>query len=111
MTVLKDQTTTNSFTVQWEWNPPASPNGVIEEYKIYVKFLNFSYFVPEHCSNSFDKEFEPIVKAADGNNFTFREALPFAEYFIAVQAKNREYRGMYSEQKTCTTLPGIYSLR
>lgn len=111
MTVLKDRTTTNSFTVQWEWDFPAKPNGVIIEYIVYVKFLNFSYFVPETCSNTFEKEFRLPVKVSDGNIFTFDKAVPFAEYLIVVQAKNNEEGGLYSDNKICTTLPGIYSLR
>lgn len=100
-----DQTTTTSFS--FIWDAPKNPNGEIKHYNVYVKFSNFSYYNPIECDNDFKKEVTEILMVDVNREYTFHEALPYAEYFIQVQVLNSgDYTSDFSNFVTCKTLPG-----
>lgn len=103
--MLPDQTSKESFS--FRWNASVNPRGEIKNYNIFITFLNFSYFNPSACNNDFQKEFVELVTFAAGNEFTFREAFPFAYYSVQVQAENGEEVSSYSPLQSIRTLPGM----
>lgn len=104
--MLPEQTTTNSCSFRWD--PPLNPRGEIKNYNIFIKFIDFSYFNPSYCFNDFAKEFEDSVMVDARNEFTFRQAFPFASYSIQIQAKNGEDVSDYTTTpQTCETFSGL----
>lgn len=100
-----DQTTTTSFS--FIWDAPKNPYGEIKHYNVYVKFSNFSYYNPIECDNDFKREVTEILMVDVNREYTFHEALPYAEYFIQVQVLNSgDYTSDFSNFVTCKTLPG-----
>lgn len=106
MSILQDKISDHSFSFKWE--PPLTPNGIIVNYNIFIKFLNFTYYNPPGCvdKNNTDKDFEVSVLENEEKQYEYVLALPYASYSIQVQAKNGEELSKWSNHEVCETLAG-----
>jgi hypothetical protein len=103
--ILQDKTSSKSFSI--EWDPPTKPRGTIKSYKVAIRFLSFSYFVPDRCDDAFEKSFEERVSADSENRFMFQAPFPFANYVVQVFSNNSEAMSGPSDSKYVETLTGI----
>lgn len=92
-------------SLNYTWDIPRYPNGVISIYNMVFEDLGPAYFQPNKCSDV-RKPYSPIQQ--DARTRTFTDLRPFNKYSFQVCASNA-MTGEYSDVLITTTLPdGMY---
>ena len=85
LVTCKQNLPTNTVLIQWK--PPLTSNGVIDRYKIEVKW-SASYINEEGQRQFENKEHRPQNVGGSARNFTFQGALPNTNYTVKVCGLN-----------------------
>lgn len=89
MTINSSSIKSTEFS--FNWKEPTKPKGVIEEYSIAIKWLEFLYEYPDYCEElNQTKDFKQRINET---SFTFKNALPYSNYSISIQAINGDQVG------------------
>jgi len=106
VSVVSDKVTSSACYFSWE---EPTVYGILQNYKIYIKFDRFSHTHVDFCSSAYEKEFESTLMA-DVREYNYRSAIASAEYIAQVQANNSDNLGLFSVPVYCNTLTSKLAL-
>lgn len=100
--ILKQITKIQERSFTFDWDPPATTNGIIVEYNYKITPLGPKYDIPVECA----QDLEPISGSVKESEtfYTFQGANPYYEYEVVVNAATKEGPGEWSNPEKATTL-------